>query len=77
MNQIATIDVNTELQPLEAEQAAQKAIDDARKAKKTHQTKIQNAAKTSLIREGISTDTATQIVGLIRDGKIANVEIVY
>jgi len=63
---------------IEADRIAdERKAEEKRQANQKHRSKIHKAAKDSLIREGIEPDTATQIVELIKDGKIAYVEIRY
>lgn len=65
----------------QAEQArkaeAERKADEARKAKQQHRAKIHAAAKSDLIAGGLDEATATTVVELIRDGKIAHVAIAY
>ena len=66
----------------EQAEAARKAeqerkADEQRKAKQKHRAKIHGEAKSALIEHGIADATATAVIELIRDGKIAHVAIAY
>jgi len=79
-----TLAANQERERIEAEQAEAKRKQDeadkkevAKKAKQAHRSKIHKAAKESFMAQGIVESDATDLVNAIKDGKIANVELVY
>ena len=82
--QQAELAAKQERERIEAEQAEAKRIadeakakEDAKKAKQAHRAKIHKAAKQSLIDSGIDEELATNVVNLIKDGKIKNIHIEY
>ena len=77
----AAADERARIEREQAEQARkaeqERKADEARKAKRQHRAKIHSEAKAALIEHGIADDTATLVVELIRDGKVAHVAIAY
>lgn len=58
-------------------QKAMQAAEDEKKNRQAHRNKIHKAAKKSFTNNGISEAQATEIVTLIKDGKIANIVVSY
>ena len=79
-----TIAANQERERIEAEQKAEsdrleaeQKKEDAKKSKQAYRAKIHKAAKADFIANGFTDDQATDLVNLIKDGKIENISIDY